>query len=79
MNDLWKYDPMTNEWELIKGNRWPISGIYGIQGVPDPDNVPGSRAKTNSWKGPDGALYLFGGDGYDESGKCGPRSGFMLY
>ncbi|HKR03887.1 MAG TPA: kelch repeat-containing protein [Bacteroidia bacterium] len=62
-NDLWKYDPLTNEWTWIKGPGVPNNpGNYGIQGVPSPANIPPSR----SWGVPTGSdnqgnLWMFGG------------------
>src|SRR6188768_412162 len=38
-SDLWKYDPVTNEWTWVKGNGWSWQlPVYGTMGVPDPAN-----------------------------------------
>lgn len=64
LNDLWKYDPGTNQWTWMKGaNHIYEFGIYGIQGTPDPANIPGSRSSGITWKAPDGTLWLQGGNG----------------
>ncbi len=34
LNDLWKYNPATNEWTWVKGDKVYELGIYGIQGIP---------------------------------------------
>jgi N-acetylneuraminic acid mutarotase len=69
LNDLWKYDPTSNEWTWISGsNSLSQAGIYGTKGVSDPSNVPGAREFAASWVDADGDLWLFGGDGYDSVG-----------
>src|SRR4030095_13140169 len=41
---LWKFDPITNNWTWIKGPSLPDQpGVYGTQGVSDPNNIPGCR------------------------------------
>jgi hypothetical protein len=46
------------------------NGIYGTKGVPDPNNVPGSRRYAVSWIDSENNLYLFGGIWF-ESGSYG--------
>jgi N-acetylneuraminic acid mutarotase len=71
LNDLWKYDPITNNWTWIKGSNNPgQSGVYGVKGVESPNNTPGGRDRAVSWEY-NGKLYLFGGYGYDANGKSG--------
>jgi hypothetical protein len=64
-NDLWKYDPATNEWTWMKGSGVAgDAGNYGTIGVPSPSNYPGSRAYgAASWTDLNGNLWLFGGSG----------------
>jgi len=69
LNDLWKYDPTTNEWTWVSGNNvGSQSGIYGTMGVADPANVPGARFDAVSWLDAQGKFWLFGGIGYDSTG-----------
>jgi N-acetylneuraminic acid mutarotase len=69
LNDLWKYDPSSNQWTWIKGDNISAQyGIYGAQGIPDPDNKPGARYHGSSWVDGNGSLWLFGGYGYDGVG-----------
>jgi hypothetical protein len=36
-NDLWKYDPLTNQWTWMNGNGVVNDlGSYGIKGIPGP-------------------------------------------
>src|SRR5690606_27043582 len=47
-NDMWKYNPYTNEWTYLNGDTtWNPSvrpnGKYGIKGQPDRANQPGVR------------------------------------
>ena len=69
LNDLWKYTPSTGEWTWISGsNTVGQPGVYGTQGVPAPDNVPGARDSAASWTDASGSFWLFGGEGYGASG-----------
>lgn len=62
LNDLWRYDPINNQWTWISGQDTPNQpGVYGIMGVASPSNVPGARRGGVSWISPDGNLWLFGG------------------
>ncbi len=60
---LWKFDPVALTWTWVKGpdttNQYPV---YGTQGVPAPNNTPGSRSYgTITWTDSQGALWLYGG------------------
>ncbi|MBI2271005.1 MAG: PKD domain-containing protein [Bacteroidetes bacterium] len=72
-NDLWKYDPLTNEWTWMAGSTLSNqSGIYGTKGIPSPTNNPGGRAETDAmWADAQGNIWMFGGQGYDGSGATG--------
>lgn len=49
-NDLWKYDPTTNEWTWVSGSDQPgQTGIYGGQAYRVP--VPSPAAVTRLWAG----------------------------
>lgn len=68
LNDLWEFDPSTNEWTWKSGSSTlPVAqgytalGVYGTRGVPDPANTPGSRAAAGGWIDTSGHLWLFGG------------------
>ena len=66
LNDMWKYNPSTNEWTWVSGDKIiNQKAIYGVQGVPNASNKPGARYISNSWTDPSGELWLFGGYGYD--------------
>ena len=44
LNDLWRYDPVTNQWTWVSGaNTINQPGVYGTKGVPAAANVPGGR------------------------------------
>lgn len=55
-------------------------GIYGTQGIPASDNVPGSRTDAVGWADADGNLWLFGGQGNDSTGgvTCSTNGGPCL-
>lgn len=63
--DLWKYDPITNEWTWMKGpgtNSYP--GNYGVQGVSSPaNNPPALSTGITSWTDSQGNFWMFGGTG----------------
>jgi N-acetylneuraminic acid mutarotase len=74
LNDLWVFNPSTNEWAWMGGSNLfgdcdeygcGQSGVYGALGTPGPKNIPGGRAAGNSWIDGGGHFWLFGGDGFD--------------
>ncbi|RZL18991.1 MAG: hypothetical protein EOO89_04630, partial [Pedobacter sp.] len=61
LNDLWEYDPATNNWTWIKGsNSSSQNGVYGTLNTPNINNTPSARLHGEGWES-DGKLYLFGG------------------
>jgi N-acetylneuraminic acid mutarotase len=76
LNDLWVFDPSTNQWTWLSGSSTVPSsggnaGVYGIAGEPAPGNSPGGRTSASSWIGNDGHFWLFGGYGLDANGTLG--------
>lgn len=72
LNDLWNYDPATNNWTWMGGGTGVNSfGTYGTQGVPSTGNIPGPRQNANAWIDASGNVYLWGGNGYGGSGIVG--------
>lgn len=62
LNDLWKYDPVTNMWTWMKGsNTAGNPGAYGVKGVAAPGNNPPSRWSYCRWKDNSGNFWMFGG------------------
>ncbi len=66
-NDLWSYDPVTNQWTWAKGdNTAYANNVYGTKGIAAPENKPGARYDLASWIDISGSLWLFGGyDSYN--------------
>jgi putative metal-binding protein/galactose oxidase-like protein len=65
LNDLWKYDPLSNQWTWVSGDNTPnMLGVYGTKGVGAASNNPGSRRNAVCWKVMYGALWLMGGEGF---------------
>jgi len=62
-SDLWKYNPVTNEWTWVKGNgQIAQAPVYGTMGIPNSANTPGQRPYCSvSWVDLIGNLWLFGG------------------
>ena len=69
MNDLWKYNPLTNRWAWMSGDNFSNQpGVYGTQGAAAASNKPGARSTAVSWTDVSGNLWLFGGSGYTSNG-----------
>jgi gliding motility-associated-like protein len=80
LNDLWKYDPSSNQWTWISGdNVVGQKATYGTLGVANAANKPGSRIESVSWIDGSGALWLFGGVGYVASGTTGLLNDLWKY
>jgi Kelch motif/Galactose oxidase, central domain len=69
-NDLWEYDPSSNNWRWIKGSNTPGQyGNYGTKGVTTSSNVPGSREDFFTWVNNE-KTYIFGGIGFSSSSQA---------
>jgi len=80
LNDLWKYDPTSNEWTWVSGaNISYQAGVYGTKGIPAPSNIPGARNSAVSWLDSSGNLWLFGGQGYITAGNSGRLNDLWKY
>ncbi|MEO8770610.1 MAG: kelch repeat-containing protein [Ferruginibacter sp.] len=65
LNDLWKYNVSTNEWEWVHGdNMTNHFAVYGNRGTTGPSNRPGATVNAVTWTDSTGSLWLFGGRGY---------------
>lgn len=73
LNDLWAYSIKDGVWTWISGsNETYQNGVYGIKGVPNKNNVPGSRGISTSWiDNEKNLLYLYGGNGYGSTNEFG--------
>lgn len=80
LNDLWRYDPSTNQWTWIQGsNLADQNGNYGVQGTPAATNTPGGRGGSGYWRDQLNNLWLFGGEGWPASGGWGPLNDLWKY
>ncbi len=72
LNDLWKYNPISNQWTWVNGNKTTnINGVYGTQGLASSTNKPGTRSESICWVDANGNFWLFGGGGYAETSSFG--------
>jgi len=76
LNDIWKFNPQTNEWTWMGGSSTVGSssgqpGVYGTLGTPAAGNTPGGRFEASCWTDSSGNLWLFGGVGIDADGNLG--------
>jgi hypothetical protein len=70
-NDLWRYNPTTNQWTWMKGNGLVSqTAVLGVQGVAAPANNPGDSYLGNSasWVDLAGDLWLL--EANDASLQC---------
>ncbi len=81
-NDLWMYNPGTNQWTWESGSStvpapsntifgtFPgvSSPVYGTLDTPASGNTPGGRTNTTAWTDSSGNLWLFGGGAVDSEG-----------
>jgi hypothetical protein len=81
LNDLWKYNPSTNEWTWVRGNNTiNVNGTYGPIGLASPANNPGGREFMAIWKDPAAnVLWMFGGGGYGALGSVGHLNDLWRY
>ncbi|MGA3083123.1 MAG: kelch repeat-containing protein, partial [Terracidiphilus sp.] len=77
LNDLWKFNPATNQWAWMDGSSTLLvitngvfgqPGVYGTLATPAAENTPGGRYEATSWTDSSGNLWLFGGYGFDANG-----------
>lgn len=69
LNDLWKYDPGSNNWAWMGGSSASNEpGTYGTIGAASATNMPGGRSGIRSLLPSGGSFLLFGGFGYGASG-----------
>jgi hypothetical protein len=67
LNDLWEFK--AGQWTWVSGaNVVNQTGVYGVQGVGAPTNVPGARWSSAAWTDLSGNFWIFGGQGYDSTG-----------
>lgn len=80
LNDLWRYNPTTNEWTWMHGaNFTDDPGVYGTKGVASPSNVPGARHGSGAAADASGNLWLFGGYGNGPSASTGNLNDLWRY
>jgi N-acetylneuraminic acid mutarotase len=76
LNDLWEFDPSTNEWAWMGGSSTVGSnggraGVYGPSGTFAAKNIPGGRYGATFGSDSKGNHWLFGGSGFDVNGRVG--------
>ena len=72
LNDLWKYDPATNNWTWMKGSAsGGQHGTYGTLGTAAAANTPGARFAPLAATDGSGVMWLFGGYGWDSDIQTG--------
>jgi N-acetylneuraminic acid mutarotase len=65
LNDLWVFDPTTNNWTWLKGDKAGYQGgNFGTINVANSSNKPNSSTSHISWAA-NNKLYIFGGYNYN--------------
>jgi Kelch motif len=64
LNDLWSYNPATNVWTAFPSGP-TVNGVYGTKGTAGANNFPGARWGATAKIDSNGAVWLFGGFGFD--------------
>jgi PKD repeat protein len=59
--DLWKYDPVINQWTYIGPASANATPVYGTKGIPNAANTPGARMGANAWMDAQNNYWIFGG------------------
>ncbi len=69
-SSLWKYDISTGNWTWMKGpSAFNAPGVYGIKGIPSPNNYPGARSfGGDCWTDSSGNFWMYGSWGYTNGG-----------
>lgn len=80
LNDLWKYDPNTNNWTWISGSKTvnPVP-TYGTLGLSSALNKPSPKSSSNMWFDDNGKLWIFAGTGKDSAGAIGYQNDLWQY
>lgn len=63
-NLLWVYHIFANQWSWVAPTEPSVFGTYNDRGVASEASFPGMRFHASAFEGADGALWLFGGEGY---------------
>jgi Kelch motif/Galactose oxidase, central domain len=69
-NDLWQFDPTTNNWTWLKGSNTPNASASGFTGINSPTATPGAVKGAMAWR-LNNTMYIYGGEGYDGNGNLG--------
>ena len=80
INDLWKYDVVTNEWTWVNGDpTYSVAGVYGTKGVPAVTNKPGARHGSVVAVDANNTVWVFSGVGVDANGNSGYLNDLWSY
>jgi len=72
LNDLWQYNPSSNEWIWMGGNNIiDQKATYGTINIPAPSNKPGAKENASSWVDSNGNFWLMGGYGFATNSSSG--------
>jgi len=78
LNDLWRFNPTAKTWTWVSGSSTTYTngtisaiGVYGTKGTGAAANTPGGRTNPANWIDSSGAIWLFGGNGFDSTATVG--------
>jgi N-acetylneuraminic acid mutarotase len=85
LNDLWRFNPGSNEWTWIGGSDTVAidgggpSGVYGTPQKANSANWPGGRGYSGHWIDSSDNIWIFGGGGFDADGDFGYLNDLWKY
>lgn len=80
LDDLWRYDPLTNQWTWINGSQLVEQpAVHGQIGISADTNSPGGRYEGVSWTDSGDNLWLFGGAYFHNNTNSGTYNDLWKY
>lgn len=61
IQDFWRYNRLTNNWEQLNEIKSGAIGQFGIKGVESDTNIPPTIRDATTWTDKQGNLWMFGG------------------
>jgi Kelch motif len=80
VNDLWRYSIAMGQWTWVGGEQMAGGlGTHAAIGVASPSNQPSARSSAATWVDAMGNLWMYGGQGYDDSGAYNNLADLWMY
>ncbi len=75
LNDMWRYDPATNQWTWMFGDKNPgtANGLAGTYTALGAVGKPGARRQCDTWVDKDGNFWFYAGEGTNNTATASTR------